>query len=262
MMSTLPTYLKDRAEAIRGLNAQTLPQFGKAYLGLKQPQMLRLYAEFPSNSIQRADLAKLYADWKDPVLAAIATFVWGYIDTTKSRRLQKVLAFDESELRNRLNRIRGLVQSGKLEEAFLSCCSSGENCIPGVGLSFFTKLFYFVGAVTPALNPKPLILDRWTTNAFFALRGQSKGTKDARDLFTIPSHKSLARYKAISLKNDPEVQSNAYVEYVTLMNDWAAQLEVAPDKLEQFVFGIDLRRDRSPTNPRNELLAIIETQIS
>jgi hypothetical protein len=262
MISTLPTYLKDRAEAIRGLNAQTLPQFGNAYLGWKQPQMLRLYKAFPSNSLQRDDLVKLYAEWTDPVLAAVATFVWGYIDTRKDMRLQQVLAVDESELLTRLNRIQDLVKGGKLEEAFRSCCSSGENSIPGVGMSFFTKIFFFVGAADAWVNPKPLILDRWTTNAFFALRGQSKGTKEARDLFTIPSHTSLARYKAISLKNDPEVQSNAYVEYVTLMNDWAAQLEVAPDKLEQFVFGIDLRRDRLPTNPRNELLAIIETQIS
>jgi hypothetical protein len=63
------------------------------------------------------------------------------------------------------------------------------------------------------------------------------------------------------LKNDQEVQSKAYVEYVTLMNDWARQIKVAPEKLEQFVFGTDLRRDKSSTNPRNELLAIIRTLI-
>ncbi len=261
MMSTLPTYLKDRAEAIRGLNAQTLPQFGKAYLGWKQPQMLRLYKAFPSNSIQREDLVKLYAEWTDPVLAAVATFVWGYIDTTKDMRLQQVLAVDESELLKRLNRIRKLVEDGELEEAFHSCCRCGVNCIPGVGMSFFTKIFFFVGAADTLVNPKPLILDRWTTNAFFALRGQSKGIKDARDLFTIPSHKSLAKYKAIALRNQEVVQSKTYVEYVMLMNDWARQIEVAPEKLEQFVFGIDLRRDKSFTNPRNELLAIIKTQI-
>ena len=261
-MSEVPPYLKDRAARISGLYAQALPQLGKAYLGWKQPQMQRLYGAFPSNSIQRADLVKLYTEWKDPVLAAVATFVWGYIDTTKHKRLQQVLAVDESELLARLNRIRNLVRSGKLEEAFLSCCSSGENCIPGVGMSFFTKIFFFVGAADTKVNPKPLILDRWTTNAFFALRGQSKGIIDARDLFTIPALKSLAKYKAIALKNDEVVQSKAYVEYMTLMNDWAAQLKVAPEKLEQFVFGIDLRRDKSSTNPRNEFLAIIRTLIA
>lgn len=260
-MSALPPYLKDRAARISGLNAQALPQFGKAYLDWKQPQMLRLYEAFPVNSIQRPNLIDLYTAWKDPVLAAVATFVWGYIDTTKHKRLQQVLAVDESELLTRLNRIRNLVRSGKLEKAFLSCCRCGENCIPGVGMSFFTKLFFFVGAADALVNPKPLILDRWTTNAFFALRGQAKGCADMRTLFTIPSSKALTRYKTIALKNYEVVQSKAYVEYVTLMNDWAAQLKVAPEKLEQFVFGTDLRRDKSSSNPRNELLAIIRTLI-
>lgn len=261
-MSKLPPYLKGRAALIRNQCAQVLPPFGKAYRNWTQPQMQRLYGAFPSNSIQRADLVKLCTDWADPVLAVVATFVWGYIDTTKHERLQQVLAVDESEMLARLNRIRDLVKAGKFEEAFLSCCSSGENCIPGVGMSFFTKIFFFVGAADSHVNPKPLILDRWTTNAFFALRGQSKGTKDARDLFTIPSLQSLSKYKAIALKYDERVQAKAYVEYVTLMNDWAGQLHVTPEKLEQFLFGTDLRRDKSSINPRNELLAIIRTFIA
>lgn len=260
-MSEVPPYLKDRAARISGLNAQALPQLGKAYLGWKQPQMQRLYGAFPSNSIQRADLVKLYTEWKDPVLAAVATFVWGYIDTTKHERLQQVLDVDESDLLARLNRVRDLVRSGKLEDAFLSCCGRGKNCIPGVGMSFFTKIFFFVGVADTKVTPKPLILDRWTTNAFFALRAQAKDSADMRTLFTIPSSKALTRYKTIALKNDEVVQSKAYVEYVTLMNDWAAQIEVAPEKLEQFVFGTDLRRDKSSSNPRNELLAIIRTLI-
>ena len=260
-MATLPPYLKERGKRISVLADQKLPAIGKDYLKWEQRQMNRLYEAFPKETIQRADLITLYADWKDPVLAAVATFVWGYIDTKKDNRLQKVLAVDETVLCERLNFIRGLVKDGKLEEAFLSCCRSGKNCIPSVGMSFFTKLFFFVGAADTKVKPKPLILDRWTTNAFFALRGQSKGTSDIRNLFTIPSNKTLSKYKAVTLKSDECSQAKAYVEYVTLMNDWARQLEVTPEKLEQFVFGTDLRRDKSSTNPRNELLAIIRTLI-
>ena len=260
-MTNLPQYLKDSATRIGTLTAQELPPIGKAYLRWKEPPMVRLYQSFPK-SIQRADLIKLYADWKDPVLAAVATFVWGYIDTTKYARLQQVLGVNDAELSRRLNGIRDLVTTGKLEEAFSSCCRCGKNCIPGVGMSFFTKLFFFVGAADSRVNPKPLILDRWTTNAFFALRGQSKGTTDVRDFFRIPSMEALKKYKAIVLNSDVAVQAKAYVEYVILMNDWAAQLNVTPEKLEQFVFGIDLRRCKSANNPRNELLAIIKKQLS
>ena len=260
-MADLPKYLKDSQKRICALTDQNLPPIGKAYSGWNEPQMQRLYDAFPKKSIQRGGLIKLYADWKDPVLAAVATFVWGYIDTQKDDRLQQVLGVKEDDLCEKLNRIRDLVKNGELEKAFLSCCRCGKNCIPGVGMSFFTKIFFFVGAADSLVNPKPLILDRWTTNAFFALRGQSKGTSDIRDLFTIPSRESLTKYEAVALKNKTDIQAKAYVEYVTLMNDWAGQLKVAPEKLEQFVFGIDLRRDKSSSNPRNELLAIIATQI-
>lgn len=261
-MADLPKYLKDSQKRICALTDQNLPPIGKAYSGWNEPQMQRLYKAFPKKSIQRGGLIKLYADWGDPVLAAVATFVWGYIDTQKDDRLQQVLGVEEDDLCEKLNCIRDLVKNGELEKAFLSCCRCGENCIPGVGMSFFTKLFFFVGAADSLVNPKPLILDRWTTNAFFALRGQSKGTTDLRGLFTIPSMEALEKYKAIALKSDVAVQAKAYVEYVTLMNDWAAQLNVTPEKLEEFVFGIDLRRCKSANNPRNELLAIIKNQLS
>jgi Holliday junction DNA helicase RuvA len=41
-----------------------------------------------------------------------------------------------------------------------------------------------------------------------------------------------------------------------------AQAEIPDCCPRRVLLGIDLRRDRSRTNPRNELLAIIETQIS
>jgi hypothetical protein len=45
------------------------------------------------------------------------------------------------------------------------------------------------------------------------------------------------------------------------MNDWAGLIDVPAATLEQFVFGNDLRRDKTATNPRNELLDIIRTLI-
>lgn len=262
-MTILPKYLSDSAKRIRKLPDQILPTIASVYLQWDNPQMKRLYEKFPNNRIQRADLDLLYAAWSDPVLCAVATFVWGGIDTTKNKCLQQVLALKEDDLEQRLRRIRELVRRMKLKEAFLSCCEGGDNRIPGVGMAFFTKVFFFVGASDAGVTPKPLILDQWTTNAFFALRGQSKGTDDVRTLFTIPSQDRFKKdkFKSVSIKGYSEIQAKAYLEYVELMNGWAGQLNVTPDKLEQFVFGTDRRRDRSPTNPRNELVAIIERQL-
>ena len=128
-------------------------------------------------------------------------------------------------------------------------------------MSFFTKIFFFVGETAANVVPKPLILDRWTTNAFFALRGQSIGTEGMRERFTVPSRKSFSKYKTISLKIGVAIQSKAYMEYVTLMKAWAAQLDVAPSQLEKFVFAVDQRRDKSLSNHRKELLDIIGEKI-
>lgn len=80
--------------------------------------------------------------------------------------------------------------------------------------------------------------------------------------FSIPSMDALRKYKHIPLKNNPAIQASAYSFYVTLMNCRAEAIGITPDVLEQFVFGEDLRRNRGESNPRKELLGIIEEAVT
>jgi hypothetical protein len=223
--------------------------------------MKRLYARFPGWTFQREDVSALHADWDDPVLALIAAMVWGGIDTRTNRRLQHVLQVGESDLEGRMVRIRGLVKEGKVKEAFLSCSGDGENRIPGIGMSYFTKIFYFLGEVEPNLTPKPLILDKWTSNAFFALYGQIAGASKLGNMFSFPSPERLKRTRSILLKGDINQRAENYCLYIRLMSEWARRLGVTPSKLEEFVFGVDLRKDKSAANPRNEILGIAKRLI-
>lgn len=256
-MSSLPAYLQTNKVRIQQLGPQRLAPFGKEYLGWTEPVMQRLYERFPTNQVQRSELLEMYKNWEDPVLAAIATFVWGYIDTRKDKRLQQVLMLNESALKERLDRIHILVTAGEIEEAFLSCCTGNDNHIRGVGMSFFTKLFFFIGESVSAVRIKPLILDRWTTNAFFALEAQSLGLKGARDWFSLPSKAVFEKSKAVYLKPNVNLQAAAYVRYINQMNIWASELNVSPAKLEEFVFGVHRRQNKSASNPRNEIVSII-----
>jgi hypothetical protein len=144
-MKGLPCYLSERADRIRALPAQSLPPFRQNYLGWNQRPMKALYERFPCHSAQREDVVQLYREWQDPVLALIATLVWGFVDTSKKQRLQQVLAVPEHQLRERMERIRALILRRRTGEAWLSCCTGGVNHIPGIGPSYFTKIFFFVG---------------------------------------------------------------------------------------------------------------------
>lgn len=263
LMATLPEYLRDNAKRISNLKPQKLPSLKKNYLGWKEDPMKRLYQRFPKNEIQRGDLVALYEEWLDPVLALVATLVWGGIDTGTQQRLQRILEEPENILILKMNRIRDLILQSRFQDAFLSCCKDGENQIPGTGVSYFTKVFFFIGEATPKLALKPLIFDKWTINAFFALHGQEQGGLNLlKRYFTFPSVESLRKNRRVTLKTNVGLQAEAYQLYIESVRRWTNVLiDVTPAKLEEFVFGTDLKRDKSSTNPRIELLAIIKKLI-
>jgi hypothetical protein len=263
LMNALPEYLRVNAKRIRNLGPQKLPSLSKEYLEWDEAPMQRLYQRFPKNEIQRVDLVALYKEWEDPVLALVTTLVWGGIDTRTQQRLQGILAIPEKTLIAKMNGIRDLIREGNFHQAIHSCFKGGANQIPGIGMSYFTKVFFCIGEATPELALKPLIFDKWTINAFFALHGQEPGGNHLRRYFTFPSVESLRKNRRVSLKTNVGVQAEAYQLYIESVRRWTTVLiDVTPAKLEEFVFGTSLKRDRTPTNPRIEILAIIERLIT
>lgn len=268
LMNALPEYLRVNAKRIRNLGPQKLPSLSKEYLEWDEAPMQRLYQRFPKNEIQRVDLVALYKEWEDPVLALVTTLVWGGIDTRMQQRLKKILDMldgdlSKQDLRKKMNGIRDLIHEGKIREAFLSCCKGGVNQIPGIGVSYFTKVFFFIGQASSTISVKPLIFDKWTVNAFFALYGQIVGCDKLRRYFSIPSIEKLRKNRQVMLKANVGVQAEAYLIWIESVGRWTNVLiGVTPAKLEEFVFGTSLKRDRTPTNPRIEILAIIERLIT
>lgn len=90
----------------------------------------------------------------------LCALVWGNIGTYPGGRTRFEEAFSTSqkEVAAKIVRIRAMIENNNLEEAFDSMLPGGQNTLPGLGVSFFTKILYFVGA-TVNCNVKPLIFD-------------------------------------------------------------------------------------------------------
>jgi hypothetical protein len=223
--------------------------------------MDRLRRQFPSRQISRGDLIGLYTGWKDPVLCLVATMVWGGIDAkrdseakNKVSHLQALLATSEADLLAVMNRLRVLIRAGAFESAF-SACQNGALKLPGVGPSFFTKLFFFLGQVPPVLNPAPLILDKWTAHALCILGAQVCPSPRWSEMFDLkPLHKS--KPDAVVLRSNAAAE--LYRPYLAWMEHWAQLLDVPAAQLEQFIFGVSRKTSagKSPTNPRKQLIQL------
>lgn len=203
-----------------------------------------------NKSIERKDVIKLY-EQPDLTTAVIGTMIWGLM-STRFGHFQRMLAAEEKALR--LERVRGLVEANDIRGAFESMQYKGLNSIAGIGYAYFTKIFYLIGQVSLKVSPKPLILDKWTQNAYCALLVQID-KKKAAELFLIDSSGN-AKPKSSRLVD-------CYLSYIRDMHDWALELcrffKVSIDSasLEMFVFGTNLRTDSNNTNPRQELRKIL-----
>ena len=214
--------------------------------------MVRLREKFQNRTITREQLIKMFTLWKDPVLCLVAAMVWGNI---KSKHLRSLLRMGEKLLHQKMEGLRLLVRSGALDRAFDECKVGGSLKLDGVALSFFTKLFFFIGQEPPVLRPIPLIFDKWTTHAFCVLGAQGCVSPRWKEFFNV---KPLYERKPDAVLLKCSTDSRIYRIYVAWMNHWAKLLRTNPAKLEQFVFGVSrkTRAGKAASNPRNELIEL------
>ena len=248
----LPDYLRVNQHRILALGAQELPKWNRGYDNFQQPVMQRLRYAFPERRISRLTLVALFESWHDPVLCLVSAMIWGGISIggQTGDKLTPLLAMGEPVLRARMEALRALIRSGALEKAFNDCSAGGSLKFDGVGYAFFTKLFYFIGQVQPVLTPGPLILDKWTSNAFLVLGRQVCPSALWGNWFNIQP-----LIEANPSKWSANPGANRYRLYVAWFNYWAQLLGTSAAQLEQFVFGWDRRGAGNVWwNPRNQLI--------
>jgi hypothetical protein len=247
---------------------QSVQDLGKWSINYNSSEFYRfnvvqqLNKEFPDQKIFRSDVVRLFKE--DQIyLAFIAAMVWGGINASRPRagtegkeytNFYGALSCDQELILNAISSAKKYFINDDLATPFKDMRINGKYKISGIDYSYFTKIFFFLGQSDDQIKVKPLIFDKWTKNAFFALLSQSD--PDCIPNYFISLKKNQNNDKPGEVVVKYRKLSETYDFYVRCMNHWAVELGVTPDMLEQFVFGKDLRVDKSASNPRNELWKI------
>ncbi|PKH62181.1 hypothetical protein CXF83_15090 [Shewanella sp. Choline-02u-19] len=264
----LPNYLLKNVNRIKNLPTQKLGSWSSAYDGIifdEFPVMQRLREKFPQKTIHRADVISLFGSG-DLYLAFVAAMVWGGISASrpniksdkKTTNLYLALSHPEEKVIKAIKHAENCFLQNDFITPFKDMTRKGEHYIPCIGLSYFTKIFFFIGQSNPNIIVKPLVFDKWTSNAFYALLSETY-PEDRTKYFTgINLKPEIEKLGTVALRSGSKL-CVAYERYCALMNSWsiAPEISVTPDRLEQFVFGSSLKSRGQRNNPRIELWEII-----
>lgn len=229
------------------------------------PVMVELRRKFPNKIINRADIVNLFRDG-NPYLGFVAAMVWGFINASRPRvkdgdrtttNLYRALSHPEEKVVNAVKNAERNFILGDFRTPFNDMMPNGRHRIPGIGYAYFTKIFFFAGQANTEIKIKPLIFDKWTSNAFFALLAQTHPNDICKYFRVVNDGEKTGSPGHVSLRSGEKL-IDAYVRFVKLMNYWATRISASPDKLEEFVFGYDLRSGSRDKNPRMELWKIVE----
>jgi len=143
----------------------------------------------------------------------------------------------ESEIKKRFDSIANSESPKKLFNIF-----QNELKIPGLGYAYYTKIFYYVRkAEGKSIYP---ILDKWLMCAFTAISAETYGNMDVFNQYMKQRNKNV--FDGIVRRKKPE----CYEKYTSFMNKISREKSIDVDVLEEKLFGVDLRYDRSSQNPR------------
>lgn len=181
----------------------------------------------------------------EPYQRFLASMLWGGISTLASKRKASnaELAFSKpkEEVAIILNNVSLLLQEGKEAETF-EYLFKGSGQIPGIGVSYLTKIMYFF---CPKGNNESLIFDKWGRFMHAALLIEDPSV-DVKDYYSFKRADGF-RSELISKKSEKEL----YMDYLTRMRGVKDRRIPSPGHLEAFLFGRKLyKNNQNNTNPR------------
>ncbi|SMO48287.1 hypothetical protein [Gracilimonas mengyeensis] len=212
----------------------------------------------PNRKLNRDDVISAFRD-QDLYRGFVLTMMWGGINATRpsvkgdttTTHFYKALSVGKVEITKIIEGVRKDILSNRLGEAYHAMASS-ERHIPGVGESYFTKLFYFLGEAEN-VSPLPLIFDKWTKLIHANLLVEEDGIEELRTFYSdsVIKKKFLADKVGLAYTRS-NLREEAYIDYVNRMNQLASDLNIHTGKLEGYLFGFPLRGELSKTeaNPR------------
>ena len=204
--------------------------------------------------------------------AFVEIMLWGHVGAVpganKSKKTaiaKKIFKFDINKIKN----IFQIVNAGNINEIrnlyFELEKPNGFYKIPGVGVSYFTKILSFASEASDASNLTLLIYDKWTKliHVHLLFDNKNNGIIDSffskveiSNLYSKSKGENLSTTKLISPKSDKTFE--AYINFCELINSLAKTLsdksknDISAFQLEGFLFGNELRGkiNKVESNPR------------
>lgn len=212
--------------------------------------------------LTRDDVFRIFREEKNLYKGFIAAMLWGGLgsDARTRNNLRRAFSCPKSVIEKILKDVSQKLKENKIEEAFNSMLRK-PNKISGIGVSFFTKLLYFLWPKENKQKIRPLIYDKWGWHIQAALLIDDKGMDEAMKYLLISStlsHKDCyGLIPQIVLKDGKNV-SRAYMNYIEIL---ANKSQGDPGRLEEFLFGQSRKNNRQESNPRVFLIKCLSQQI-
>jgi hypothetical protein len=193
--------------------------------------------------------------------AFVYAMIWGGINHTRpsvkgdktSTYFHMCLEFGSDNINNVLQSVYEFLDNENLGEAFDSMLI-GNNKIPGVGISYFTKILFFLGQKS-SINIKPLIYDKWTKAIHVLYLLENNENEKLYNFYTQNSiNKLIKNHELIQTRKNKEKAT--YLDYVTIMNNLSDKCEIEDvGNLESFLFGYP--KNKNKNNPRLKILSLL-----
>lgn len=263
---TYREYIKEHIEDIKNCNRiyPPLSNYVKAQAKLDElaskSQTLHKAIDYirEKQDVKRDDIFKLFQEgelmtgfWVTLLWGNLSVKNLGYAVEDELRTVQKEgkQQGEGTPLLTRLDNVTRLLEQHKTLEAFESLYDKGPNRtnkIKGVGISFFTKLLYFMGKEYN-ISPMPLIFDKWTRGIDAALI--SEGVLPVSDNYQLSFRdKGGFDFPDFPRSAKPSVM---YINYIQRMSNLAIEMsggDIKPDKFEEYLFGMS-QVNRASWNP-------------
>ena len=260
--SELPTYLFLNKKRITNQPDQFINLASEKYNNKNYKkfeiinEFFNTFPKWKEHPIQRNDVVSLFKKNKK-YLGFISAMIWGGINSSRPKEkgnfetidFYRLLSVKRSKIEHIIQSVEEYLIKGEVKECFLYLKKDGK--INGIDYPYFTKLMYFIGQSNDKIKIKPLIFDKWTSNAYMALLINSNNFIKLNKFYTgrIDKDKNI-----VGIRNHIQ---EVYFDYILDMQKWSSQIGITSSKLEEFIFGTSLKIDKSKSNPRNELWDII-----
>lgn len=211
-----------------------------------------------NKKITRQDVFDMFD--KDLYKGFIYSMLWGGIGIIDKSNLVNAFSTSKEEIVRKLGNVKRMVNGNNLdlENAFGSMLNANRrdnNKINGVGISYLTKLLFFLCEDN---NPKketdtnnkvlPLIYDKWGKNMHIALLIDSLDNNKMRE----NKYLSINDYYG---NVETNTDYNIYYNYLLKLKEVANKFNKKPGEIEEFLFGYSKDKEKEftlypNTNPR------------